>query len=61
MGSGVLWLASIALDRDAGLALACPSWLRAHISTYLSIPEVPTPLGLLSSLREIAVSPVWVP
>ena len=29
MGSGALWLASIALGMDAGLAMVCPSWLRA--------------------------------
>ena len=52
-GSGALCVVSIALGRDAGLlypALVYPSWLRAHTSTYLSIPEVPTPSGLLSSL-----------
>ena len=32
-------------------------WMQHHIS----IPEVPTPLGLLSSPRGVAVSPVWVP
>lgn len=57
-GSGALWLHPVALGRDAGLALVYPSWLRAHTSTYLSIPEVPTPLGLLSPMRGIAVSPV---
>ena len=31
------------------------------ISIHLSIPEVPKPLRLLSPMREIAVSPVWVP
>ena len=48
-GSGALWLASIALGMDVGLALVYPSWLRA-VSIHLSSPEVPTPRGLLSSL-----------
>ena len=52
-GSGALWLHPIALGRDAGLALVCP------VDTYqyhISIPEVPTPLGLLSPMRGMAVS-----
>lgn len=61
-GSGALWEGSMALGRDAGLALVypelAPSRTSTYLSTYLSIPEVPTPLGLLSSLRGIAVSPV---
>lgn len=45
----------------AGSGLPC-RYISAHISTYqhisvhISIPEVPTPLGLLSSPRGIAVS-----
>ena len=53
-----LWCALAGLysaGQGTGLALACPSWLRAHISTYLSIPEVPTPLGLLSSLSGMGI------
>ena len=56
-GSGALWLASIALGATragSGLSELAPSCT----STYLSIPEVPTPLGLLSSLSgmEIVIS-----
>lgn len=40
------------------VALVYPRLLGSYLSTYLSIPEVPTPLGLLSSLSGIAVSPV---
>ena len=42
MGSGALWLASIALGRDAGLALGCLWSIRAgselyrYLSQYLS-------------------------
>lgn len=41
----------------SGLSELAPSCTSAH----LSISEVPTPLGLLSPMRGIAVSPVWVP
>ena len=41
-----------------GLSELAPSCTSTYLSTYLSIPEVPTPLGLLSSLRGIVVSPV---
>ena len=54
--SGSLWLHPVALGRDAGLALVYPSCTSIHRSTYLSSPEVPMPLGLLSSPRGVAVS-----
>lgn len=59
-GSGALWLASMALGTDrSGSGLPC--WPELHIGSHISIPEVPTPRGLLSSLSGIAVSPVCVP
>ena len=41
MGSGALWLASIALGMDAGLALVYPSWLRAVLNTYQYLSQYP--------------------
>lgn len=56
MGSGALWLHPIAPGRDVG---SSPLWsIRAgpsRTSTYLSIPEVPTPSGLLSPMRGMDV------
>ena len=42
----------------SGLAMVCPE---LYIATYLSIPEVPTPRGLLSSPRGIVVSSLGIP
>ena len=54
LGSGALWAGSMALGRDTGLALAYPSCISIHLSS----PEVPKPLGLLSSRSGVAGSPV---
>ena len=56
-----LWFtlaASYSARQGAGLALVYPS---GPLQYHISILEVPTPLGLLSPMRGIAVSPVWVP
>ena len=43
--SGSLWLTSMALGRDAGLALVYPSWLRA-VSLFISVSQrFPSLLG----------------
>ena len=38
-----------------------PELAPSCISIHLSSPEVPTPRGLLSPMRGIAVGSVWVP
>ena len=59
-----LWCALVGLysareGRGAGSGLSelAPSCISIHLSS----PEVPKPRGLLSPMRWIAVSPVWVP
>lgn len=56
-GSGALWLASTAL----GAAREVPVYTELHLATYISIPEVPTPRGLLSPMRGMDVSSLASP
>ena len=52
MGSGALWLTSTALGAIRE-ALVCPVDTYQH---HISIPEVPTPLGLLSPMRGMGIA-----
>lgn len=54
--AGLLWVALVWL----GCIWAGPSYPSIHLSTYLSIPEVPTPLGLLSPLSGIGISSLGI-